>query len=213
MTKIEKGIIFDMDGVLCDSEPFICKAAILMYREMGYNVKSEDFIPFIGAGENRYIGGVAEKYGIDLDIIVAKKRTYEIYCDIIKGELKPLKGVHEFVNKARERGYKLAVASSADFVKVEANLNEINLPFSSFDAVINGLMVERKKPNPDIFLLAAEKIGLDIKDCLVCEDAQNGIEAARRAGARCLGITSSFSEEELKADMHFSCLGDALDIL
>ncbi|MBQ0104431.1 MAG: HAD-IA family hydrolase [Armatimonadetes bacterium] len=208
-----KGIIFDMDGVLCDSEPFICKAAVLMYKEMGVSVNEEDFIPFIGAGENRYIGGVAEKYGIDIDINTAKRRTYEIYCEIIKGSLKPLRGVHEFIKTAKEKGYKLAVASSADLVKVEANLNEINLPFSSFDAVINGLMVEKKKPEPDIFLMAAEKIGIDIKDCLVCEDAVNGIEAARKAGAGCLGITSSFSEEELKADIHFACLGDAINIL
>ena len=208
-----KGIIFDMDGVLCDSEHFILMAAIETFKKKGLAVQPEDFTPFIGAGDNRYLGGVAEKYNFPYEIDSLKAEVYETYCEIIKGQLKPIKGVYEFVTKAKEKGYKLAVASSADLIKVKANLNEINLPFSYFNAIINGLMVKRNKPNPDIFLLAAEKIGLDIKDCLVCEDAINGIEAARRAGAKCLGITSSFTEKELKADMHFSCLGDAINIL
>ena len=208
-----RGIIFDMDGVLCDSEPFICEAAILMYKELGYTVFEEDFIPFVGAGENRYVGGVAEKYNIPLDIETAKARTYSIYCDIIKGKLKPLKGVHEFIAKAREKGLKLAVASIADYVKVKANLTEIDLPFESFDIVINGLLVEHKKPNPDIFLMAAEKLGLSRSECLVCEDAVNGIEAARAAGSKCLGVMSSFSAEELKADFHVNNLGEALFLL
>jgi len=57
-----QGVLFDMDGVLVDSESFICKAAVKMFEENGLTVKKEDFIPFVGTGENRYIGGVAEKY-------------------------------------------------------------------------------------------------------------------------------------------------------
>ncbi|MBR4749247.1 MAG: HAD-IA family hydrolase [Abditibacteriota bacterium] len=198
-----KGIIFDMDGVLCDSEPFICKAAILMFAEKGLTVKEEDFIPFVGAGENRYIGGVAEKYGLKVDIEEVKARTYAIYCDIIKGSLKPMNGVYDFVTDCRKKGLKLAVASSADLVKVRANLAEIGLPFESFDTVINGLDIERKKPAPDIFLLAARRLGLRPEDCLVVEDAVNGVEAAKNAGMTALGILSSFTKEELcLADYH-----------
>ncbi|MBP5274528.1 MAG: HAD-IA family hydrolase [Abditibacteriota bacterium] len=198
---MKKGVIFDMDGVLCDSEPFICKAAILMFAEKGLRVKEEDFLPFVGAGENRYIGGVAEKYGLKVDIEEVKARTYAIYCEIIKGHLKPMNGVYDFVRGCRSRGIRLAVASSADLVKVRANLAEIGLPFESFDTVINGLDIERKKPAPDIFLLAAERLGLQPADCLVVEDAVNGVEAGKNAGMKVLGIMSSFSEKELaKAD-------------
>ena len=93
------------------------------------------------------------------------------------------------------------MASSADLVKVRANLAEIGLPFESFDTVINGLDIERKKPAPDIFLLAAERLGLQPADCLVVEDAVNGVESGKNAGMKVLGIMSSFSEKELaKAD-------------
>lgn len=192
-----KGVIFDMDGVLVDSEPFICRAAMAMFAELGVKVKPEDFLEFVGTGENRYIGGVAEKYGVDIDIEKAKKRTYDIYLEIIVGNLKPLEGVHNFIKLCRDKGLKLAVASSADMRKVEGNLTEIGLPVNTFDAVICGEDVVNKKPAPDIFLLAAEKIGISAADCLVAEDAVTGVAAAKAAGAKCMALTTSFDADQL----------------
>ena len=196
-TTLPKGVIFDMDGVLVDSERFICKAAIEMFAGKGVQVKPEDFLPFVGTGENRFIGGVAEKYKITLDIDKDKSRTYDIYEQLIKGQLKPLEGVHDFIKLCRTRGKKIAVASSADMRKVRANLTEIGLGLDTFDAVITGEDVENKKPSPDIFLLAAKRIGLDPSHCLVVEDAINGVAAAKAAGAKCLAVMSCFSREQL----------------
>ena len=194
---MNKGIIFDMDGVLVDSEPFIIKASMQMFAELGLEVKPEDFHPFTGTGENRFLGGVAEKYSFPFDIQQGKKRTYDIYLEIIKGELKPLAGAKEFVEHCKKLGKKTAVASSADWRKVKGNLAEIKIPIEAFDTVVAGEDVKNKKPAPDIFLLAAKKIGLDPKDCLVIEDALSGIQAAKTAGAKCLAITSSFSPGQL----------------
>ena len=186
-----------MDGVLVNSEPFIMKAAIQMFAELGLKIIPEDFVPFTGTGENRFLGGVAEKYNFPVDIPQAKKRTYDIYLEIIKGKLKPLAGAREFVKNCRNLGKKTAIASSADWRKVEGNLLEIKLPAELFDAVVAGEDVVHKKPSPDIFLLAAKKIGIDPKDCLVIEDALSGIQAAKSAGCKCLGITSSYTVEKL----------------
>jgi beta-phosphoglucomutase len=208
--SVLKGIIFDMDGVIIDSEPFICEAAIRMFAEKGHTVNPEDFLPFVGAGENRFIGGPAEEYGIQLDVEKDKARTYEIYGEIVKGRLEPLSGVHDFIHRARERGLKLAVASGADLVKVRTNLREIGLPPESFDAVVNGLDVKNNKPDPEIFLLAASRLGLSASECLVVEDAVNGVRAAKAAGARCLALTTTFSAEDLKgADWIAGTLADA----
>lgn len=106
------GVFFDMDGVLVDSEEFIARACCMMFAEKGLQVTPEDFRPFIGTGENRFIGGVAEKYNFPLDIKAAKPRVYDIYLEIIKDRLKPLPGVHEFLKKCRDMGKKIAVASS-----------------------------------------------------------------------------------------------------
>jgi HAD superfamily hydrolase (TIGR01509 family) len=192
-----RGVLFDMDGVLADSEPFICKAAIMMFSEIGLKVKPEDFKPFVGTGENSYIGGVAEKYNLKVDIEKVKARTYEIYQTIILGNLKPLPGAREFVESCIGHGFKLALATSADRVKMTANLNEIGIPVSKFHATVNGLEVANKKPFPDIYIMAAEKIGLKSRECLVVEDAVSGIKAAKSAGCRCLAVTTSFERSLL----------------
>ena len=205
-----KGVLFDMDGVLVDSEPYICKAAIMMFKEMGVSVKPEDFHPFVGMGENRYIGGVAENHGIKVDIEKVKARTYEIYEQIVKGNLSPLPGTHEFIAECKKRGFRLALATSADRIKMDVNLREIGLTPDTFQYIVTGLDVENKKPFPDIYLKAAEMIGLDPRECLVVEDAVSGIKAGKAAGCRCLGVTSSFDARVL-AEADWIC-GSLLDV-
>ena len=194
------GIIFDMDGVLCDSEAFIAAAAIEMFRETyGLQVTRDGFAPFVGAGEDRFIAGVAELHGIRATLPRDKQRTYAIYLKLIRGKLRALPGAIEFARACRERGLKIAVATSADRIKLEGNLREIGLPAATFDAVVTGEDVERKKPDPQIFVLASERLGLPPQRCLVIEDAPNGLRAGKAAGCHCLGITTTFGADELRA--------------
>ena len=187
-----------MDGVLVLSEPFIAAAAIAMFAEKGFEVGAEEFRPFIGAGEDRFIGGVAEARGIPIEPERDKARTYAIYLERIRGHLRPLPGVLEFVEKCAGRGLKLAVASGSDTIKVEANLREIDLAPSLFAAIVTGSEVQRKKPAPDIFLEACARLRLEPAECLVIEDAINGVRAATAAGTRCLALTTSFSAKDLR---------------
>ena len=194
-----EGIIFDMDGVLCDSEPFIASAAAEMFRQTyGLTVTRQDFAPFVGAGEDRFIGGVAEKYGVKLTMPRDKLRTYAIYLEHIKGQLQPLPGAIDFIHAVKARGLKLALATSADRIKMNGNLTEIGLPADTFDAIVTGDDVARKKPDPQIFLLAASRLDLPPGQCLVIEDAVNGVRAGKAAGCRCLGIMTSFGEQTLR---------------
>ena len=200
MRDVEKiqGVIFDMDGVLCDSEEFIAEAGCRMFAEhYGVTVQPEDFVPFVGTGEKRYLGGVAEKYGIAWDLERDKTRTYNLYLEIIPGRLDPLAGVVEFISACREAGAKLAVATSADRVKMDGNLAEIGVPAERFDFCVTGSDVEHAKPHPEIFLTAVARLGLAPEQCLVVEDAINGIQAAKAAGTKCLALTTSFTEAEL----------------
>src|SRR5205807_7886311 len=102
-----------MDGVLVLSEPLLAQAAARMFAEKGFEVRHEEFHPFIGMGEDRYLGGVAEARGIPMDPERDKARTYAIYLDLIKGRLEPLPGVVAFVTECRRRGLKTAVELSA----------------------------------------------------------------------------------------------------
>lgn len=196
-----QAVIFDMDGVLMDSEWLIAEAGRLMFAEThGVSVAHDDFKPFVGFGENRFLGGVAAKYGIAaFDVERDKARTYEIYCEIVKGKLTELPGAAAFVGACRKRGLKTALATSTDKVKMLASLHEIGLDHGEFDAMVNGLDVERRKPFPDIFLKAAELIGVSPENCWVVEDAIAGVQAAKAAGMRCLALLTTFPEAELKA--------------
>lgn len=192
-----RAVIFDMDGVLVDSEKLINDAAIAMFKEKGLVVQRDDFLPFVGAGEDRYIGGVAEHYVFPLDVPVAKKRTYEIYLELISSELEAFPGAVDLVHACRAAGLSVAVASSADLIKVRANLEKIDLPIQFWDTVVTGEDVLHKKPAPDIFLSAAEKLGVRPGECVVVEDAVNGIQAAHAAGMRCVAVATSFLPDQL----------------
>jgi len=204
-----RGVLFDMDGVLVDSEPLICEAAILMFSEHGITVNPEDFLPFVGSGEDRYLGGVAEEYGFAFDIERDKTRTYAIYEEITHGKLHPLPGVHKFIKICQQHGLKLAVATSADKVKLDINLKAIGLPSATFQATLSGLDVKQKKPFPDIYLKAAAALKVAPPDCLVVEDAINGVRAGKAAGCRVLALTTSFTSDQLsEADWISHTLAD-----
>jgi HAD superfamily hydrolase (TIGR01509 family) len=198
MTSKIRAVIFDMDGVLTDSEPLINEAAIAMFNEKGLTVQPDDFIPFIGAGEERYVGGVAEKYNFPLDPAAGKHRTYEIYFDLVPTKLETFPGVLELVETCRDAGLRVAVASSADRNKVAVNLQKIGLPIEAWDAVVSGELVEHKKPAPDIFLLAAKTLGVTPAECVVVEDAANGIQAAKAAGMRSVGVAHTLPAKDLQ---------------
>ena len=156
---ILQAVLFDMDGVLLDSEAFICKAGVEMFREKGYQVDPEDFKEFTGMGENRYLGGVAEKNRIPFELDKDKSRTYEIYRELVRGMLTLLPGVELFMHRCRERGLQMALASSADRIKIDINLYETGIPPDKFHTIVSGLDIIHKKPAPDIFLKAASNLG------------------------------------------------------
>jgi HAD superfamily hydrolase (TIGR01509 family) len=188
-----------MDGVLCDSEPYITEAAIRWFKERrNIHVQREEFLPFTGAGEARFVGGVAEKHGVPFDPQTDTHQVYEIYLQIIKGRLHPMAGLKQFLTLCQAQRLPLAIATSADPIKMTGNLREICLPASTFNIMVTGTDVVHRKPDPDIYLLAVQRLGLPAETCLVIEDAINGVLAAKAAGCRCLGLTTSFDAEHLR---------------
>lgn len=198
MTQKIRAVIFDMDGVLTNSEPLINAAAIAMFREKGLAVQPQDFLPFVGAGEDRYVGGVAEKYHFPLDVPEAKKRTYEIYLDLAPSQLEAFPGVLDLVHTCRQAGLLVAVASGTGKIKIMASLQKIGLPEASWDTLVTGDDVKNNKPAPDVFLTAARKLGVAPADCVVIEDSVNGIRAAKAAGMRCVAVAQTFPTARLQ---------------
>jgi len=194
-----KGVLFDMDGVLLDSEHLTSEAAIQYFGRKGFNVKFEDFIPFYGTGEKGFFGGVALKYGIPYNNAEEAENIYRIYEELSRGNIAPLTGVVEFIGICKAKKLKLAVATSAGKLKMDINLRVLGFEDDIFDACVCGSDIKNNKPDPEIFITAAHKLGLEPEDCLVVEDAPSGVEAAIKSGAKCLALLTSFSADKLQA--------------
>ena len=184
-------VLFDMDGVLINTERAIRLACIKTLSEHGVQAKPEDFIEFTGMGETRFIGGVAEKYGLVYKPKM-KTRAYEIYAEIANENVEIYHGIPDMLRALRERGITFALASSADLVKVKINLACMGVSPAEFAALVTGSDIENLKPAPDIFLEAARRIDADPAETIVVEDAISGLAAAKAAGMRAVGVTSSF---------------------
>lgn len=191
------GILFDCDGVLVDSEPALAEISAIALHDFGAAAIPEDFKPYIGMGEDMYLGEVTAKYDVVFDDTI-KHHVYEKYSELASKFVKPFPGMRDMLIRLKSAGCRIAVASSAEQIKVTTNLELLELPAAFFDAVITGSDIERKKPFPDIYLLAASRCGISPDRCFVVEDAVSGVQAAKAAGMTCIGFTSSHTAEELR---------------
>ena len=212
MDKVNvKAIIFDMDGVLVNTEPAIRKACIEALKDYGINARPEDFVPFTGMGEDAFIGGVSRLHGVEYQIPM-KDKAYDIYDEIAPTDVILFEDIKEIVARLKEN-HAVAVASAADLRKVKINLRCLGMSVDDFDAVVTGSDVTNKKPDPEIFLKAAEKIGVEPKDCLVIEDALSGVTAAMRAGMQAIGVLGTFAPERLIECGAFTAVNETKEIL
>lgn len=195
-------LIFDVDGVVADTEALNARASVLMFAQLyGVTVQPEDFQPFIGHGDERYVEGVAEQYGVTIDTQAAVDRRAENFFKLLENEPLPASpGVLEIVAAARQDPeVGVAIATSGQEAKQFPVIEGAGLKLEWFDAVITGDDVDRKKPDPQIYLRTAERLGLAPDRCLVFEDAPAGVQAAKAAGMACVAVLTSAPAEELQA--------------
>lgn len=196
-----EAVLFDMDGVLVSSDRISRLAARDVLKDLyAINVDPEEFLAYTGMGEGVFLAGVAKAHGVEIDVDRTKAAFFETYlakyCDGSENISFP--GAVELVKACKNAGLKVAVASAADYIKVQGNLAAGRIDIGLFDAVISAdQFVGKLKPNPDIFLAAGEALGVAPAHCVVIEDAIAGIEAARRAGMRVIGVSTTMSAEDL----------------
>ena len=199
------GLIFDVDGVIADTEAVNARASIRMFSELlGVDgVLREDFEAGLGRGAAEYVRAAARVHDVDLDdaqVEAATAARQAGFLSILGDEpLPPFPGVLELMNAARERDdVEVAIATSSTREKSQAVLESAGAPFREL-VYITGSDVTHKKPHPELFLLAARGIGIAPARCVVIEDAPNGIEAAHAAGATCIAVTNSVPAVKLAA--------------
>lgn len=191
-------VIFDLDGVLIDSAEPHRQSWELLAQELGREVSDEQFAATFGR-PNRAV--VPQLFGPGLSDARVRElgdRKEELYRELVTGRLPVIPGASELVRSCRNAGLKLAVGSSAPPENLELALRELELS-DLFDAVVCERDVEHGKPDPQVFLLAAERLGVPPDRCVVLEDAPSGVQAAKTAGMKCVGLTSLHAADTLSA--------------
>ena len=189
-------LIFDMDGVLIDSEPLHERAKREALLEVGIIVPESLFARYTGRSDKAMIYEVAAGHGLNeqrsAEILDRKHRIYES----LEHRLRPVAGAIEFVHWASAR-YRLALATSATSRNRQATLKLLGIE-SMFEVAVDSASFSQPKPSPEVFQIAVKRLGIAPTACLVIEDAVNGIVAARAAGCFSAGLTTSFSEASLR---------------
>lgn len=211
-----KAVIFDMDGILFDTERLCMKAwdyangnmglepaGKMVYKTLGLNVKAVNQI-------------LIAEYGEEFDIALFKKYCDEYTDDYLKNNGVPVKeGLYELLQYLYENNYKIAVASSSNKSTICRNLKSADIE-NYFDAIISGDRIEKSKPEPDIYLKAAELLNTAPEECYAIEDSKNGILSAYRAGCKVIMVPDLWQgdkETDKKLFAKCSDLGKVINIL
>lgn len=192
-----KAVIFDMDGVLVDTEKYHEMAYIETARKVGVNLAKEEVMKSKGVTAMENIQRVFKEYKINEDVEEYALLKDKIYRNYLKGNIRLLSGALDLLKKMKKKKIKIALASSGSKLNVGFTLKQLKIK-KFFDVVINGEEVKKGKPNPEIFLKAAKKMKVKPKECVVVEDAVSGIKAARNAGMFCIGVATTFPRVKLK---------------
>jgi beta-phosphoglucomutase len=207
-----RAFIFDMDGTLVDNMRFHVEAWQRMLLENGVETDARQFLIKTAGKTNReiipnFFANATEERLSELGL---RKET--IYRELFLPHRKVVDGAIEFLTKAESLGVKMAVATAAPVANMEFILDGLDLR-KYFQAITTAADVTNGKPNPEVFLKSAEKLGVEPKHCLVFEDAVNGFEAAHRAGIKSIGIATVNSIEDiLKLDSVVEAHADFSDL-
>lgn len=184
-----------MDGVLVDNRDVHIRAFEILFEKYGVPFSREDILPLFGMTNDAIFSRLApqlmEKYGVEK----LGREKEELYRELFAASLQPTAGLSEFLRSLKEQGYKISVGSSGNTDNVNYVLEGCGIA-GYFDAVANGDMITRGKPDPEVYLLAAKLLGLLPQECVVFEDAPVGIEAARAAGMKVVAVATTFPREK-----------------
>jgi beta-phosphoglucomutase family hydrolase len=194
----QRAFIFDMDGTLVDNMRFHTEAWGKMLAENGVAMNAHDFLVKTAGKTNREIMPTVFEGITDERIAELGNRKETLYQELFLPHRAPVAGAIRFLEEAKRLGIKMAVATAAPVVNVEFILDGLDLR-KYFAAVTTAADITNGKPNPEIFLKSAEKLGVEPQNCLVFEDAVGGFEAAQRAGMQSIGIATVNSVEEILA--------------
>lgn len=196
-----KGLIFDMDGVLLDSEPLHLKAYQVLLKDFGITFTEEDNRPFLGRIDLELAEHLVSQHSLPMNALQLVERKEENLTGLFTSKLEPMPGVIKVLQRAEALSIPCAVASSATLPTIQLITKRLGIA-RYFQTLTSGDEVPHGKPAPDVYLLAAQRISVLPINCLVVEDSYNGVLAAKAAGMQCIAIPCSTTrhQDHSKAD-------------
>jgi beta-phosphoglucomutase family hydrolase len=205
--------IFDMDGTLVDNMQFHTDAWVKFFNELGIEVEADDFLrKTAGKTSLEIFRGIFGETVAEEQLIEYGNRKDAIYRENFLPNLKPVEGLIAFLDESKRLGIKMAVATAAPVSNMEFILDGLDLR-KYFDAITTAADVKNGKPDPEVFLVSAEKLGVTPRNSIVFEDAIGGFEAAHNAGMKSIGIATVNSIEDiLKLDSVVEAYNDFVEL-
>lgn len=196
MKKIE-AILFDMDGVVVDNLPYHVDAWLLFCQKNQIPLTKEIFYKELnGMNSKDTFEWFYKRTMTREEVSILEEQKEIIYREFYRPHIKAAKGLVAFLHKVRSFGIKTALATSAGPGNIDFTIDGIGLR-DQFDVIVGGAEVNKGKPDPEIYFLAAQKLGVNPVNCLVIEDSMQGIKSGQAAGCQVIGITTSHTAEEL----------------
>jgi beta-phosphoglucomutase family hydrolase len=202
-----RAVLWDLDGVLVDSAPFHFQAWRELLASLGRELSEADFQRTFGLRNDAILRELlGDLPPAEVERLAARKEA--LFREAARGHISALPGALPLLRLLRERGLRLALVSSTPRANIELVLSSLGLE-TAFDVVVGEEDVSRGKPDPEGFLLGAERLGVPPEECVVIEDAPVGVEAAKRGGMRCVGVSRGRPRDALaKADLVVESLED-----
>ncbi|MFH1291925.1 MAG: HAD family phosphatase [bacterium] len=186
-----KAIIFDMDGLIVDSEPLQCYCYTTTLKKFGVELSDKNFYKYFttqGLDVHKYVK--QEKIDLDTNMVYQEKK--KLYKKILKEKARLFPGVSQTIRLLKQK-FELGLATSSSKMAVNIVLGSNNLK-KYFSTIVTAEQISKDKPDPEIFLTASNDLNIDPKNCLVLEDAQKGIVAAHRAGMKSIAIPNKHTK-------------------
>lgn len=197
-----KGVIFDFDGVIVDSEVEYVATVVEYLHRIGIETTFNDVKYIVGQNMDGIASDLIRQFNLDLPVEKVIKDSLEV-CDELFDitKLKPMKGLMEFLERCKTKGIRMAIGSSSDYNYLYTILDCIHAR-DYFDFVLSGTDFVKGKPDPEIYNVAAERMGIDKKDLMVIEDSRNGVMAGVAAGIYTVGLkVSEVTQDTSMADI------------
>jgi beta-phosphoglucomutase family hydrolase len=190
-----EAVIFDLDGVIVESERAHIESEKQVMRKYGIEIGEDELHTFTGTTAKHMFTELKRKYRLDAPLERLLEEKDEILFRLLEEDSEPTKGVLEVIRKLRMLRVKLAIASSSRRKLLKFLVDKLGVE-GFFDVIVSGDDIVFGKPDPEIFLKCAERLGVRVECCVVVEDAELGVLAAKRAGMKCVGYLNPESGKQ-----------------